>query len=53
MTYEFEYRLNTWDVTVVFLDEKTNRPPEGLADGVEIETYEIYQLKNFNSLNVL
>lgn len=52
VTYEFEYRPDGWRAEVVFIDERTNRPVQGLTQGVELRTYQIYQLANFGSLNL-
>jgi hypothetical protein len=52
VTYEFEFRPDTWLARVVFIDEKTNRPVEGLTEGVELRTYQIYERANFGGLNL-
>ena len=52
VTYEFEYRSDTWRAEVVFIDEKTNRPVSGLTVGVELKTYQVYPLANFGTLNL-
>lgn len=37
MTFEFQFDADTWDPTVVFIDESTGRPPAGLVFGVGIQ----------------
>lgn len=51
--YEFEYRSQGWDATVVFIDEDTGRPPAGLVEGVSKKSdIELYDSSNFGALNI-
>ena len=40
MRFEFEFNPDSWDPTVVFIDEATNKPPPDLVPGVGIVTVE-------------
>ena len=52
VAYEFQYNRETWDATVVFIDPDTGRPPKDLVDGEGIKTVRVYQLVDFNALNL-
>jgi len=54
VTYRFQYRPDTWDATIVYIDPETDRPhPDinlGTLDGVIVE--QIYQTADFDSLDL-
>jgi hypothetical protein len=54
VTYRFQYRPDTWDATLVYIDPETDRPHEdinlGTSDGVLVA--EIYPEANFASLDL-
>lgn len=54
VTYRFQYRPDTWDATVVYIDPETDRPADSINiagnDGVEI--VQIYPTADFSSLNL-
>lgn len=63
VTYAFQYRKDTWETTVTFIDPNTGRPPADLytaaqaaADpdrsDVGIKDYEHYDIRNFNQLGL-
>jgi hypothetical protein len=52
VNYQFQYREETWDETVVYMDTETGRPAVGITDGDGIEEYIIYQTANFNALGL-
>ena len=49
VSYEFQYNSNTWDATVYFTDSD-GRPVADLVEGLGIRAFEVYPLKDFNSL---
>lgn len=51
VTYEFSYRIDTWDSTVVFIDPNTGKPPKDL-DSDSKKTVQMYPETNFNTLNL-
>lgn len=50
VVYEFELREATWDADVVYIDPETDRPPEVITSGVELRTYQVYELADFGQL---
>jgi hypothetical protein len=48
-TFNFEYREDGWDPTVVFIDPETGEPPDGLVDTEGVKTVTWYPTKNFNT----
>jgi hypothetical protein len=54
VTYRFQYRPDTWDATIVYIDPETDRPhPDinlGTLDGVIVE--QIYQTSDFSTLDL-
>jgi len=49
-TYSFQYREDTWDVTVTFIDPYTGRPPPDVVDDTGVKTLKEYKEMNFNNL---
>ena len=47
-TYSFQYRDETWDSVVVFIDPNTGAPPDDLVTGTGIKSYNIYPIRNFD-----
>lgn len=54
VTYTFEFKADMWDFDVVYIDSSTGRPPSNPAPSASngIETYQLYEMKNFNSLHL-
>lgn len=52
VTYSFQYRPDTWDSTIVFIDPATGRPPPDASSGNGMETYQRYTMMNFNNLGL-
>lgn len=52
VTYEFEYSPSGWDVTVVYIDPETDRPPEVLNNGEEIREFTVYPSTTFGDLGL-
>jgi hypothetical protein len=50
VNYQFQYRPETWDENIVYIDPGTGRPPSDVSDTNGINTYEIYATTNFNSI---
>jgi len=54
VTYRFQYRPDTWDATIVYIDPETDRPHPDIdlatLDGVIVE--EIYQPGDFSTLDL-
>ncbi len=50
VNYQFQYRAETWDETLVYIDPTTGRPPNGVSDEDGINSYIIYQTTNFNNI---
>jgi len=54
VTYRFQYRVDTWDAVVVYIDPETDRPADTIDiagnDGVTIA--QIYPTADFNSLGL-
>lgn len=47
MTFEFQFDQDTWDPTVVFIDEVTGKPPPGLIMGEGIKVIPKHQAVDF------
>lgn len=47
--FEFQLNLDTWDPSVVFIDERTGRPPAGLVPGVGYKTIPYHARINFSA----
>ena len=57
VTYSFQYRADTWDTTIVFIDPNTSRPPVDLVSGTMGQTagqktVQMYSTADFNNLNL-
>jgi len=52
VTYEFQYNADTWDATLVYRDQKTGLPPQGLRAGEGIKTVQIYPTISFSGLGL-
>lgn len=52
VTYSFQHRVDTWSTEVLFIDPYTGKPPTDLVDGVGRETYELYDIMDFNLLGL-
>jgi hypothetical protein len=52
VTYEFQYNIDTWLATVVFIDPDTGRPPENLIEGEGLKQVQVYPRVDFNLLNL-
>lgn len=50
MTFEFQHNPDGWDPTVVFIDEKTNRPPPNLVEGEGYKTIPYLEAVDFDSI---
>jgi hypothetical protein len=50
VNYQFQYRDETWDETIVYMDPETGRPPNDVSDEEGINTYIVYQTTNFNNV---
>lgn len=49
-TFEFQYNPDGWDPTVVYIDERTGKPPKDLLEGTGYKTVQKHRRVNFNSL---
>lgn len=49
MQFEFQYNDDTWEYPVVFIDPETNRPPEGLVEGVGKKTIAYHNEIDFHA----
>lgn len=47
---EFQYNPDTWDPTVVYKDERTGRPPDGLVAGTGYKTIAKYVDADFEAI---
>jgi hypothetical protein len=47
---EFQHNPGGWNPTVIFTDERTNRPPTGLVPGTGYKTVEKHRPVNFESV---
>jgi hypothetical protein len=50
--FEFQYNIDTWKPTVVFLDQRTGRPPAGVVDQVATSTDEFNVLRLRDALTI-
>jgi len=48
-TLEFQQNPDTWDPTVVFIDDRTSRPPAHLVEGKGYKTIQWHEETNFDS----
>lgn len=48
--FEFTYRSDGWEPQVVYIDERTGKPPPGLVAGVGFKQIEWYATRDFNAL---
>lgn len=49
-TFEFQHNPDTWDPTVVFIDDRTSRPPAHLVAGKGYKTIEWHDAVNFDTV---
>lgn len=49
-TLEFQHNPDTWSPTVVFIDERTGKPPTGLVAGTGYKTISKHRLVNFETV---
>jgi len=49
VTYTFQYREDTWDGHVVYIDPRTGRPPANLVNGVGKKRVVVSGTANFNN----
>lgn len=47
---EFQHNPDGWNPDVVFIDERSGKPPVGLVDGEGVKTVERYVLANFQEV---
>jgi len=52
VTYEFQYRGANWDPTVMYIDPNTGAPPNDLVYGTGEKIVQIYEMIDFNGLNL-
>jgi len=54
VTYSFQYRGDTWDVSILHTDPATGKPPSEAGDPSDtvLNTYQIYPVRNFNNLGL-
>lgn len=50
MRFEFQFDSDTWDATVVYIDDITGRPPANLVPGTGIKTIQKIQAVNFENI---
>jgi hypothetical protein len=50
MTFEFQFNADTWDPTVVFIDDFTNKPPPDLVPNVGYKTVTKMPAVDYNSV---
>ena len=53
VTYTFQYRDETWDSVVYFVDPREGKPPADLVVDTGIKTYQIYNTIDFNDLDLV
>ena len=53
VTYNFQYRADTWDHTIRFLDPGTGQPPSDLVEGTGYKDVQVYLTADFNLLNLV
>lgn len=51
--YEFVYKPQTWDVTAVYVDPDSGRPPTDLVKNIGYKTVQVLPTSDFNSLNAV
>jgi len=51
VTYDFQYRPDTWDESVFFIDPYDGKPPQDISGDAQ-KTYQIYSTANFNNLDI-
>lgn len=47
MRFEFQFDADTWDPTVVYIDDSTGKPPVGLVPGFGIKTIQKHRAVHF------
>lgn len=52
VTYTFQYRRDTWNETVRFIDPGTGQPPSDLVSGTGYKDVFVYETANFNLLEL-
>jgi len=52
VTYTFQYRADTWDARVVYIDPNTGKPPDDLVENTGKKTYVIYETADFDNLDL-
>jgi hypothetical protein len=52
VTYTFQYRADTWDATIRFIDPGTGQAPADLVAGTGYKDVEVYPLADFNLLGL-
>jgi hypothetical protein len=50
VTYNFQYRADTWDTVVTFIDPNTGAPPPDLIVDTGITAWQMYATANFTNL---
>lgn len=45
--FEFQENPEGWDPDVIYVDQRTGKPPPGLVEGVGFKTLEVYQRRDF------
>jgi len=50
LDFEFQYDADTWDPTVVFIDDRTGKPPPDLVEGTGYKTITKMPSCNFDSV---
>ncbi len=50
MSFSFQYKQDGWNPTVIFKDQRTNKPPEGLVAGVGYVTVTTFQSVDFQAV---
>ncbi len=52
VTYTFQYREDTWDADIRFIDPGTGDTPSDVVDGTGFKTVQIYKTADFNLLEL-
>lgn len=52
VTYSFQHRVDTWATDIFWIDPHDGHPPADLIAGTGKKTYELYNIMNFNLLNL-
>jgi len=50
MTFEFQHNPDTWNPQVVFIDNRTGKPPVDLVEGDGFKTVRVHDEENFESI---